>query len=324
MKKIDSKDYKRPSIAVVIPAYNAEETVETAILSALCQVDPPEETIVVDDGSTDNTVTVVNKFSDRVRLISQGNQGSAVARQTGTAAANSDYIAYLDSDDWWPEGKITRCREIIAKEDINFMLMDLQRARPGDAPEAYLEKNNSFFPWVKEYFTGRASKSGINNLFKLEPEIGLSLLLHGFPVFPSTVLVKRSVVGAVGGWDARFRRCQDFDIGLRIARRFPLHYLDEVQAIIGLHGGNDDAYAYIVKQTEGDIRVLKAHLEAEQTGSPYYRQVSEALGHKYCGLGYLHRKAGKYKLARQSYAQALRWPGHRMHALIRWILLYKL
>lgn len=146
MKDTNSGDYLRPSIAVVIPAYNAERTVGTAILSALRQVDPPEEMIVVNDGSTDNTVTAVNKFKDRVRLISQGNQGPAVARQTGTAAANSDYIAYLDSDDWWPEGKIARCREIIAKEDVNFMLTDLQRAQPGATPEAYLEKNNSFFP----------------------------------------------------------------------------------------------------------------------------------------------------------------------------------
>jgi len=314
----------RPSIAAVIPTYNAEKTVETAILSALSQSEPPEEVIVVDDGSTDGTATVVEKLGDRVRLIHQKNQGSAVARQTGTVASTADYIAYLDSDDWWPENKIARCREIIAKEDVDFMLADLDRARPGDGPEAYWGRNSSFFPWARGYFAGQAVSSGVENLYRLEPEIGLSLLLHSFPVFPSTVLVKRSVIEAVGGWDARFRRCQDFDIGLRIARRFPLHYLDEVQAILGLHKGNDDAHAYIVKQTEGDIRVLSAHIEAESVDSSYHRQVAEALGRKYCGLGYSLRKAGQYKLARQSYAKALGSPGHRMHALIRWILLFRL
>jgi len=313
----------RHSIAAVIPAYNAEFTIEMAIICVLNQADAPEEVIVVDDGSTDNTTTVVEQFGDRVRLIRQENQGSAVARQSGSVAANSDYIVYLDSDDWWPENKIARYREIIAKENVDFMLADLQRARPGDGQEAYLPKNISFFPWARGYFKGRAVSSGIENLYKLEPDIGLSLLLHGFPVFPSTALIRRRVIEAVGGWDARFRRCQDFDIGLRIARRFSLHYLDEVQAILGLHGGNDDVYAYLVKQTEGDIKVLTVHLESELPNTSYHHQVSEALGRKYCGLAYSHRKAGQFKLSRQSYAKAVGFPGRRIHAFLRWVLLFR-
>lgn len=309
-----------PSIAVVIPSYNSETTIESAILSVLNQTEPPEEVIVVDDGSIDGTASKLEQFSGRVRLIRQKNQGAAVARQTGTNAATTDYIAYLDADDWWPIIKIARCREIIKSEDVHFLLADLQRARPGDSQEAYLPRNSSFYPMSRKYFNKASASTTTKDLYKMSPEDGLSLLLYSFPVYPSTMLVKRSVIMAVGGWDTRFRRCQDFDIGLRIARRFPLYYLDDVQAILGLHEGNIDCYAYVVKQTEGDIKVLKAHLEAEPSTSPYHRQVAQALGRKFCSLGYSHRRSGQNKLARQSYAKAIWWQGCRMHALVRWAL----
>lgn len=110
------------SITVVFPACNAEKTVETTVLSVLAQTDQPEEIIVVDDGSRDGNSSAIEKFGNRVILLRQENQGAAMARQTGTEAATSDYIGYLDAGDWWPKNKIQRCRELITVEDIDFML----------------------------------------------------------------------------------------------------------------------------------------------------------------------------------------------------------
>lgn len=314
---------RKPSIAVVIPAFNSAATIRNAIVSALTQTEPAEEIIVVDDGSMDATAEVVRGFGPAVRLITQPNQGPAVARQTGTDAANSDYIAYLDADDWWPSDKLSVCRAILAQEDIQFLLADLQRAHLGDPPEAYLPRNSTFFPWARQYLNGHKANASIADLYRLPQDIGLCLLLDGFPVFPSTALIRREVVLTVGGWDGRFRRCQDFDLELRIARRFPLHYLDRVQAILGLHEGNTDASAYVIKQTQGDIRVLEAHFVAEPEASDYRQQVARALARKYCGLGYGYRKAGQRRLARKAYYRALRWPGKRLHALLRWVLLWR-
>lgn len=311
------------SIAVVIPAFNSAATISNALVSVLTQTEPPEEIIVVDDGSTDATGEIVRGFGSAVRLITQPNQGSAVARQTGTVAATCDYIAYLDADDWWPTDKLSVCRAILAHEEIDFLLADLQRARPGDTPAAYLPRNTTFFPWARQYLDGHRADAGIADLYRLPPDIGLSLLLDGFPVFPSTALIKREVVLSVGGWDARFRRCQDFDLGLRIARRFPLYYLDRVQAILGLHEVNKDARAYVIKQTQGDISVLEAHFAAESLESPYRQEVAKALARKCCSLGYSYRKAGQTKLARRAYYRALQWPGKRLHALCRWALLLR-
>ncbi|HRD68478.1 MAG TPA: glycosyltransferase [Candidatus Competibacter sp.] len=311
----------QPSIAVVIPAFNSATTISGALDSALNQAEPPEEIIVVDDGSTDATKEVVRGFGSAVRLITQPNQGAAVARQTGTEAATTDYIAYLDADDWWPSDKLSLCRFILTREEIYFLLADLQRARPGGLPVTYLPRNITFFPWARQYLDEYRVSGNIADLYRLPSELGLFLLLRGFPVFPSTALIKREVVLGVGGWDARFRRCQDFDLGLRIARRFPLHYLDQVQAILGLHEVNSDASAYVIKQTQGDIRVLKAHFAAEPPESLYRQQVAQALARKCCNLGYFYRKTGEMAQARQAYRHALQWPSRRFHAFLRWALL---
>jgi glycosyltransferase involved in cell wall biosynthesis len=309
------------SIAVVMPAYNAAETIRHGIESVLAQTSPADEIVVVDDGSTDDTAEVARSFNSAVRLIRQPNQGSAVARQTGTAAVSADYVAYLDADDWWPHEKLAVCRELLAAEDVEFLLADLQRARPGDPADVWLPRNSTFFPWARDYFEGRRVPGVQRPLYRLEPPQAVELLLRGFPVYPSTALVKRSVVEAAGGWDRRFRRAQDFDIGLKIARHHPLHYLDEVQALVGLHSVNEDALAYVVKQTQGDIRVLQAHVEQEPRGSRYRDQAARAVARKYCGLGYTLRQMGRRSEAREAYRQALAWPGRRVHALLRLAML---
>jgi glycosyltransferase involved in cell wall biosynthesis len=309
----------RPSITVIIPAFNAETTIGAAISSVLNQTDKPDELIVVDDGSTDKTTDMVCEFGNDVRLIHQENQGAGAARQTGTAAAISDYIAYLDADDWWPETKISKYREIVETEPIDFLLSDFKRAIHGESQNVLLPLNSTFFPRAVQFIKRNSIHSDVQNLYKLESKDGLTLLLNGFPVFPSTVLVKRMVIKEFGGWRA-YRRSQDFDIGLRICRGRPLHYLDEMQAIIGLHAGNDNEYDYVVKQTEGDIKVLTDHFQKE-TSESYRRQISRALSRKYCSLGYAHRINGCYSSARLNYAQGLKWKGKKIHAFLRWVYL---
>jgi glycosyltransferase involved in cell wall biosynthesis len=316
---------ERADIAVVIPAFNAENTIAAAIKSASAQTVAPSEIVVVDDGSADRTAAVAEGMSDGqttlpVKVIRQKNQGAAVARQTGTEATVSQYVAYLDADDWWPYDKLAVCREILVSEPVDFLLADLQRGRPGTAPESLLPRNSSFFPWATRYVRHHGALTAYDGLYQLTSEHGLALLLRGFPVYPSTMVVRRAAIEEVSGWDGRFRRCQDFDLGLRLARRYPLHYFHRVQAILGLHEVNEDGVAYSIKQTHGDVRVLRAHFEAEPVGSDYRVQVARALSRKLCGLGYLYRQVGDYGRARAAYREACNWPGRRLHAASRWAL----
>lgn len=90
-------------ISVIIPAYNASKTIKKAIKSVLAQTCTDFELIIVDDGSTDNTYTLCQKFSntdERIRVVYQENKGSIQARFTGIKQAKGEYIFFLDADDW--------------------------------------------------------------------------------------------------------------------------------------------------------------------------------------------------------------------------------
>jgi GT2 family glycosyltransferase len=89
------------NFSVIIPLYNREDYIAAAIESALAQELAPHQVIVVDDGSTDRGVEVVERFGDRVELYRQTNQGCAAARNLGIEHATGEYIAFLDSDDIW-------------------------------------------------------------------------------------------------------------------------------------------------------------------------------------------------------------------------------
>jgi glycosyltransferase involved in cell wall biosynthesis len=89
------------SVSVLIPTHNAARTIRSAIDSALRQTAPPDEVIVLDDGSTDDTIAVVESYGPRLRLIRQKNQGVAHTRNRLCAEASCDLLAFLDHDDIW-------------------------------------------------------------------------------------------------------------------------------------------------------------------------------------------------------------------------------
>lgn len=93
-----------PTISVIIPTYNRARCVIKAIDSALAQSHPASEIVVVDDGSTDDTESLLQSYRGRIRYVYQENQGVSAARNTGIRHANGEWVAFLDSDDvWYPE-----------------------------------------------------------------------------------------------------------------------------------------------------------------------------------------------------------------------------
>ena len=96
-----------PQFSVIVPAYNAEKTIEGTLRSVLAQTATDLELIVVDDGSADSTpslVAAIGATDSRVELITQSNQGTAGARNTGITRASSGYVSFLDNDDLWMPG----------------------------------------------------------------------------------------------------------------------------------------------------------------------------------------------------------------------------
>ena len=277
------------NFTVVIPAYNAASTVCRAIDSVLSQSFPANEIILIDDGSTDDLKAQLKKYPIGISYEKQSHQGSSVARQRGTELATSEYIAYLDADDWWPDDKLESLNDILCQENVDFLFADLNRAITSNSEDTYLPRNTTFFQWATPLWKSKPAESGYSDLYRLEKDKGLGLFLAGYPVYPSTMLISRKAIEQVGGWDPRFRRAQDLDMSLRLARHYPVYFLNKVHATLGIHDGNNNAIDYVIKQTDGDIKVLKAHAEAATKDPNYRAKVLKALSKKYCGLGYTRR-----------------------------------
>lgn len=97
-----------PTVSVVIPVWNAARYLPQTLQSVLRQTRPPEEIVVVDDGSTDESAAVAEKFGTGVRVLRQDNRGESAARNRGIEAAQGDWIAFLDADDLWHPEKLAR------------------------------------------------------------------------------------------------------------------------------------------------------------------------------------------------------------------------
>lgn len=189
-----------PRVSVVIPTYNRREMVREAVTSALAQTLDDIEIIVVDDGSTDGTAEALTaEFGDRIRVEVQSNQGESVARNRGIELARAEYVAFLDSDDMWLPEKLAAQIEILENKPefvlttTSFALID-RRGRP-------ISTAKSAGPPNASTFSAELTSIGLE-----------SPITSG----PSTVLVRRSALLEIGGFDASIRYGEDFDAWLRL------------------------------------------------------------------------------------------------------------
>ena len=143
-----------PTISVVIPTYNRAGRLTRAIDSVLAQSRPVDEIIVVDDGSADETATVVQAYGPPVRYIWQENTGPAAARNRGIAEARGTWIAFLDSDDRWFPDKMARQMAVLdaypqlrwCGGEIVMVKRDREYVRPLTRQNARTLSKHGFFP----------------------------------------------------------------------------------------------------------------------------------------------------------------------------------
>jgi glycosyltransferase involved in cell wall biosynthesis len=202
------------SVAVVITTYNHTAFLDDAIRSVVGQSVPADEIIVVDDGSTDHPNIVVSVYS-RVRLIRQRNQGLSAARNTGLEAAVCDKIIFLDADDRLCQGAIEAGLECFVRHSEagfvygGFHLIDVGGGVTGDPV------------W-------RDVGSDPHNAFLCGNQVGM----HG------TVMYDRRRLLDAGGFDVTLRRCEDYDIYLRMSRNHPVANHRHIVAEYRRHGAN--------------------------------------------------------------------------------------
>ncbi|MGV8090338.1 MAG: glycosyltransferase [Mangrovibacterium sp.] len=120
---------ENPKISVIIPVYNTEEYVKDTILSMINQTLKEIEVIIINDGSTDNSLQIIEKFAEldnRIQVYSQKNQGQTVARNFGLSKATGQYIYFMDSDDLLDQDALFRCYKKCEKEQLDFVFFDAE------------------------------------------------------------------------------------------------------------------------------------------------------------------------------------------------------
>jgi glycosyltransferase involved in cell wall biosynthesis len=103
-------------VSVIIPVYNGAATIGRALASVFAQTFADYEVVVVNDGSTDDTASVLAGYGDRIRAILLSNGGASTARNAGVSASSGDYLAFLDDDDEWMEQKLARSAPVLDQE----------------------------------------------------------------------------------------------------------------------------------------------------------------------------------------------------------------
>jgi glycosyltransferase involved in cell wall biosynthesis len=250
-------------VNVVIRTYNRSALVTGAIESALNQTHRPVEVIVVDDGSTDGTETVVRGYGDRVRYVRQSHAGVAAALKTGIVTAQGDYLAFLDDDDLW--------REQMLERSISVMEATGEEVGVTYVGSRYFS-NNDTTHLIDPGWTGRSG------------DIFSQLIKNNFiPI--NAVLIKKRCLEVVGGCDDALRGYEDWDLFLRIALAgFAYRYIDEPLALIRNHPAHQSSDVLMMKR---NALAVVSKLDRIPGLSPERRrEVRRALAKRHLSLGW--------------------------------------
>ncbi len=290
---------RKPLVSVIMPAFNTAAYIAESVNSVLDQDYPGIELIVVDDGSTDGTVEILRGYGDRLTLLTQQNQGAAVARNTGIAAAQGDFIAFIDSDDVWLPGKLTaQVLYMQQHPEIGLVHTDFLAWKP-DANGQFAPPHTLADPPVPVTEVPEIVPEGSGWVYN-------QLLMESLP-HTITVMMRRELVEQVGPFDPQLKRGQDYDYWIRASRLTEYRQLDRVTALYRLHGrGCMTRYPEVNYEVEVVQRALgRWGLVGPNGEKTPWPRVRERLGDACFTFGYHHYWEGDPRIARRAFFQAL-------------------
>lgn len=194
---------RKPLVSAIIPAYNRERTIARSVGSALAQTYPEIEVIVVDDGSSDRTMQVLQQFSGRISVHRQENAGPGQARNTGAGIAQGEILAFLDSDDEWLPTKIERQVRMMQAHG-SAMACCICNAR-------YAQDDGR--KDVTSFGLAGLHVPHEHAVWENPDEV----LATTFVLFNQVAAIRKDAFEAVGGFNPTLRLMEDYELSLRLA-----------------------------------------------------------------------------------------------------------
>lgn len=287
-----------PQVSVIIPALNAAETIARALDSVFAQTCRDFEIIVVNDGSTDDTLRVLAGYGDRLKIISQTNRGISAARNAGVRASSGKYLAFLDADDVWLTDKLEKTLAVLDAE-----------------PECAIVVSNA---WQCDESGARNGATTVPADLNRQPSRDDVIGGWGSAV-PSSFVARRRVFDLIGGFDEHFRGaggCEDVlflamagDCGTirYLAEPLLLYKITPLEKRVDKYTPNRRAFVRIVRERYG----------AAVRGPLKRRKRMWARSWSRAGLEAMDR--GDLSFARHAFLSAARLEPLRPRSALRWI-----
>lgn len=275
-----------PQVTVIIPTYNRAHLVKDAVESVLNQTYQDFELIVIDDGSTDNTREVLAVYKDKLTYIYQDNQGRSSARNHGIKLGIGEYIAFLDSDDVWFPDKLERQVPVLESAPPDVVLVH--------GYKCIVDENLQPLPgWElklrKSYTLAEKGEETYENY------------LYFNCIFTSTILVRKTTIIEIDGYDASIGSLEDFDLYLRLLLKgYNFAFISEPSLIkYRWHEDNTDERS----SNFGYVQVYDKHLhECLKLGDSM--RIANAKKLLYQGLAKAHYRLGNYDKSRDYWQKA--------------------
>ncbi|WP_414754035.1 glycosyltransferase family 2 protein [Anabaena sp. CCY 9910] len=277
-----------PTISVIIPAYNAERTILETISSVQQQTFSDFELIIINDGSTDRTLELIQNIQDeRLKIFSYENGGLPVARNRGISLASGEFIAFLDADDLWTPDKL-----------------ELQLTALQQNPEAGVAYSWTYF--MDEQ--GKSSIPGVSLFF--EGDVQANLLVNNFLASGSNPLVRKQAIESVGEFDSNYTACEDWDYWLRLSAAWNFVVVPKHQ-IFYRQSATSMSSTKVKNMEDNGLLVIEKTFQSVKPELQYLKNQSLAWIYQYSTQQYLKQNINNIEAVR--HAREKLWQAIRLH-----------
>lgn len=303
---------KNPRVSVIITAYNTAAYLEASVYSVVTQTERDLEMIVIDDGSTDNTLALVEglaRSDSRISLCSQQHSGKpAVARNVGLARARGEFICLLDGDDFYDSRKVERQLAVFERcPELDVVCSDMGIVgEDGDVGKARLYWHEIGFPEkAVSYVTHRGNKVYVSH-----DDFFRFMCTHVSPVTIHTAMFRRRIFCSAKTWfreDEDLVGAEDSEFCFRVARRSRIGFLGDVLAYYRKHEGSisSSPERYLeraVRRRALNVEEMKAALSPEEL-----KMCRRTIAALLFDLGHMRFSRGKRREAKRAYRASMVW-----------------
>ncbi|MGH7146336.1 MAG: glycosyltransferase [Nitrospiraceae bacterium] len=302
-----------PLVSVIIPTHNCAAFIVDTLKSLEAQTYTNFEIIVVDDGSTDNTGTVLAPYCDRIRCIHQENRGAAAARNAGIRQAQGEFLAFLDADDvWFPPKLELQVQAFKSHPEAGLAFADFL-----DFDDSGVTRQSRLNTWpeARAWFERHRVEGSEIACGHMYGELLAANWIHA-----SSAIVRRDVLSEVGWFDESLRAGEDLELWLRVAQRYPFLCVNRVlsgyryrpESLCGSTGSRAMRINRIV------VQVLEKHLQNRWIPHGLESKVKAALCRRYWALGWNCFGENRFTESRRFLSQGIRYQPFNRHLWVYW------